>query len=65
MSRIARHCACGASLTGTARPDRLASDMGVAFDTFHTNPGCRPVTAMQAAAVRRRNDRKEAAARRT
>lgn len=60
MARIARYCACGGALTGTARPDRLAYDMCIAFDTFHTKPGCSPATAMQSAAARRRADRKEA-----
>jgi hypothetical protein len=63
MARIARYCACGGSLTGTARPDRLAYNIGIAFDTFHTKPGCSPATARQAAEARRRADRKAATAR--
>lgn len=59
-TRIARYCACGGSLTGRVEPDYREAQLAEAFEAVHDGPDCAPATQSQAAAARRRADRKAA-----
>ncbi len=59
MTAVSRYCLCGASLRGGASPDDIAFGLTAMFDRFHSGDGHGPVTAKQAAAVRRREEANE------
>lgn len=60
-TRIARHCACGASLDARSTPAATAEALAGEFDQRHSEPGCMPTTATGAARARRRNEARLAA----
>lgn len=58
LDRVDRFCICGGAVTGTASPENLAQVIVLSFDLFHSGEGHGPATRQQAAAARRREQRK-------